>query len=266
VTPGNLLGRMTGGRGGDAHAARSACSRLFRQGKASAREVGPEAVADAGFVAAILRDPFDDAPRMAYADWLTERDDPRGEFVAAQLELARGADSCPCPVKRAGGANDADRPQPCLRCAWCRLNLRAFMLLNQGAERWFTLDGWVPRQTGNGFVEYWAQGEDFLAPGKALIRRGFVAHVTLTLADFLAHAAALLGAAPLESVRLADWWWIADVGYTQDERHLLPLHLYCQGHWPSRSGAERAVSDKCVAHGRRLAGLPALPAKEAARE
>lgn len=32
-----------------------------------------------------IRDaPFDDAPRLVYADWLSERGDPRGEFIASQ--------------------------------------------------------------------------------------------------------------------------------------------------------------------------------------
>lgn len=55
------------------------------------------------FVAAPARDwieqiaarPDDDALRLVYADWLTERDDPLGEFITLQVQLAaleRGAD------------------------------------------------------------------------------------------------------------------------------------------------------------------------------
>src|ERR1043166_1062306 len=36
---------------------------------------------------AILADPEDLAARSAYADWLTEHDDPRGEFIQCQLAL-----------------------------------------------------------------------------------------------------------------------------------------------------------------------------------
>ncbi|HEY1186731.1 MAG TPA: TIGR02996 domain-containing protein [Gemmata sp.] len=47
--------------------------------------------ARAGFLAAILESPADDAPRLAYADWLRERDDPfdqaHGRFLAAGLAL-----------------------------------------------------------------------------------------------------------------------------------------------------------------------------------
>lgn len=37
----------------------------------------------------ICADPADDQPRLIYADWLDERDDPRGEFIRVQIALAR---------------------------------------------------------------------------------------------------------------------------------------------------------------------------------
>jgi len=36
-------------------------------------------------LAAIVAHPDDDTPRAVFADWLTERRDPRGEFIALQL-------------------------------------------------------------------------------------------------------------------------------------------------------------------------------------
>ncbi len=39
----------------------------------------------------ILANPDDDAPRLVYADALTERGDPRGELIVVQCLLARGA-------------------------------------------------------------------------------------------------------------------------------------------------------------------------------
>jgi uncharacterized protein (TIGR02996 family) len=36
-------------------------------------------------LAAVLANPRDDAPRLVYADWLIERRDPRGEFIARQV-------------------------------------------------------------------------------------------------------------------------------------------------------------------------------------
>ncbi|MDX2010616.1 MAG: TIGR02996 domain-containing protein [Myxococcaceae bacterium] len=39
---------------------------------------------------AMLKAPWDDAPRLVYADWLSEQDDPRGEFIVVQCRLASG--------------------------------------------------------------------------------------------------------------------------------------------------------------------------------
>lgn len=41
-------------------------------------------------LAAIHAAPEDDAPRLVYADWLVEREDPRGELINLQIALARG--------------------------------------------------------------------------------------------------------------------------------------------------------------------------------
>ncbi|MBX7114254.1 MAG: TIGR02996 domain-containing protein [Myxococcaceae bacterium] len=40
-------------------------------------------------VNAILKSPEDDTPRLVYADWLTERNDPRGELISVQCALAQ---------------------------------------------------------------------------------------------------------------------------------------------------------------------------------
>lgn len=41
------------------------------------------------FMEVIASDPDNDAPRLAYADWLVENKNPFGEFIRIQLELAR---------------------------------------------------------------------------------------------------------------------------------------------------------------------------------
>jgi len=41
------------------------------------------------FLAAITANPADDLPRLVYADWLDERDDPRGAFVRLHAELRK---------------------------------------------------------------------------------------------------------------------------------------------------------------------------------
>jgi uncharacterized protein (TIGR02996 family) len=45
--------------------------------------------AEAGFLADIFDNPEDDVPRLVFADWLTERGDPRGDLLRVQCQLAR---------------------------------------------------------------------------------------------------------------------------------------------------------------------------------
>lgn len=61
---------------------------------------GPRASAGLGEAAlrdAVAADVDDDAPRLVYADWLTERGDPLGEFIVLQCQLEKEPD----PKKRA---------------------------------------------------------------------------------------------------------------------------------------------------------------------
>src|SRR5262245_9090295 len=44
---------------------------------------------EAAFLERVCADPEDDGPRLVFADWLDERDDPRGEFIRVQVALAR---------------------------------------------------------------------------------------------------------------------------------------------------------------------------------
>src|SRR5215471_4955200 len=44
---------------------------------------------EAAFLADVAADPGDDHVRLIFADWLSERGDPRGDFLRAQCELAR---------------------------------------------------------------------------------------------------------------------------------------------------------------------------------
>lgn len=44
---------------------------------------------NAELYAAVLADPDDDAPRLVYADWLSERGDPWGELIAVQIARTR---------------------------------------------------------------------------------------------------------------------------------------------------------------------------------
>lgn len=44
----------------------------------------------AAFMREIIADPDNDVPRLVYADWFADLDDPRGELIRVQCELAAG--------------------------------------------------------------------------------------------------------------------------------------------------------------------------------
>jgi uncharacterized protein (TIGR02996 family) len=44
---------------------------------------------DEAFIRAIVDSPGDDLPRLVYADWLDDRDDPRGPYLRAEFEWAK---------------------------------------------------------------------------------------------------------------------------------------------------------------------------------
>ena len=44
---------------------------------------------EAAFLERVCAQPDDDGPRLVFADWLDERDDPRGQFIRVQLALSR---------------------------------------------------------------------------------------------------------------------------------------------------------------------------------
>jgi uncharacterized protein (TIGR02996 family) len=48
-------------------------------------------VNDEAFLRAVADDPADETTRLVYADWLDERDDPRGEYIRLQVEIERTA-------------------------------------------------------------------------------------------------------------------------------------------------------------------------------
>lgn len=231
----------------------------------TAIDAGPAA----GFLRDILADPADDAPRMAYADWLAERGDPRGEFVAVQLRLA---------------ALEGDGAGRMLSVAadldYVPLKWRERELREKHSAEWVVRD--IP------FIM------DVVGLDVFRYRRGFVDRVELTLAAFEAHAAALFAAAPIEGVRLADrrphrgpfdgndcWWW-NDGGETlrPDDRpadSYLPRWLFRAAYkmargdhpppvgfaLPSEGRALSVVSAVLAARGRRKAGLPPPPAAKA---
>jgi uncharacterized protein (TIGR02996 family) len=101
---------------------------------------------------AILEDPDDDAPRLAYADWLDEHADPdRAEFIRAQIERARLPEGDPRRFE---------------------LEKREAQLLRLHKKAWRRpLPSWARRDAvfHRGFVvKVYVEAEAFLASGDAL--------------------------------------------------------------------------------------------------
>lgn len=124
------------------------------------------------FMAAILAEPDEDLPRLAFADWLEERGDSvRSEFVRVQcnwwIEIA-----CIC-----GGR---------ATCVPCELRRRERELLNAHVNEWSPADKtWA---CANGDQITWS--------------RGFVSAITMTAADWLLHAGVILTQQPIREVTL----------------------------------------------------------------
>lgn len=134
------------------------------------------------FLRAVLEEPADDAARVAFADWLMERDDPalqaRGSFVAVQMELARLPD---CPTKE----------QEPFAFILCRLGCPRCVLRRRERE----LAGyWEGTSESRHFVRGLLDWNDvcrrewgFLPPEdwRHTFRRGFVEEIALTCEMFL---------------------------------------------------------------------------------
>ena len=58
---------------------------------------------DEAFIRTIVDRPGDDLPRLVYADWLDERDDPRGAYLRAELEWAKAKQTAGFIVLRLNG-------------------------------------------------------------------------------------------------------------------------------------------------------------------
>ncbi len=113
----------------------------------------------AALIAAIRENPDDDTPRLVFADWLDEHDEPdRAEFIRVECELARTPDSS----KR-----------------WKHLNTRAEKLFDAHTEEW------AGPLAQPGVVE------DYHT------RRGFINLIELSAAQFARHAGTIFAHAPI---------------------------------------------------------------------
>lgn len=136
-------------------------------------------------LAAILANPDEDTPRLAYADEIEEEEPEHAEFIRVQCKIARmhpGDLMCDRTGDFLSHAGGAKLFTPRCRCKPCSLVRREYML-------------------GRRFIHwYWCKG---IPPGtQKNYRRGFIEHITCTAADWLTHADAIVKQHPVRKVRL----------------------------------------------------------------
>lgn len=221
---------------------------------------------------AILEFPAEDTPRLMYADWCDENNDPdRAAFIRAQIELARlpvcdveggiHCDTCSLPTGRY-------RYTKRCRGEVCKLRVKEYYSSRQHIV-WDWTNG-IPRGT----YERWG--------------RGFVFDVQLSADEFAPHAGKILSAHPVTRVRLRDrvpidgsaWSRGHAVvrprgGFARPRRltteqieqaaipsvifdHLPGVDQYMN--WRDFEDPLGALCIACVSYGRYRAGLPPLPA------
>jgi uncharacterized protein (TIGR02996 family) len=138
-------------------------------------------VSERAFIRTIVENPDDDTARLVFADWLDERDDPRGPFIRTQCELARLAPD--------------DRREDALRAEESRLSGPAIAAFVRS----------VPETLVRYYDPYYA--------GSDVYHRGLLDSVRLTpddaLEHFLLHAPELFEFAPIQTLHLQpvleDW-------------------------------------------------------------
>jgi uncharacterized protein (TIGR02996 family) len=167
---------------------------------------------------AILTNPDEDTPRLAYADEIQDADPARAEFIRVQVARVRcpnrglGLDECPeCDARQA-------REQELLR--------------DIGYDIVNTPRVWPVSMT-LGAAEPYPPGLGIEGPPRLVVRRGFVEQWRMTAEDWLAHADQILAHHPLRHVTLTTWPDYAFVGYKTDDDPISPtvveLHFVVAG-------------------------------------
>ena len=174
-------------------------------------------------LAAIIANPDEDTPRLAYADLIQEAgEEERAEFIRVQCELARlnrGPDCPICGWPFAKSVNDGCVPNNC--CYRPREGTSEYFgvtlnrakldaLRRREQELWLHSRDWFntapipnkhPATTKSDVFAAFAQTAG--GPGFAsLVQRGFIQAVLCTAADWLAHADAILATHPVRKVVL----------------------------------------------------------------
>lgn len=169
--------------------------------------------------AAILEQPDEDTPRLAYADLLDERggvgDRERAAFIRAQIATARhGYENMVCERRQVKLSHTRDvGPLFVLRCRCrpCSLSRREYeaskrhvLLWEREAMRpwWEAFRSAVAAVAIDPLNRYDPLGE---MPPFPWFRRGFVSRVRLSSEQLRHHGAAIFAANPIEVLTLADW-------------------------------------------------------------
>jgi uncharacterized protein (TIGR02996 family) len=194
---------------------------------------------DAAFVADIRSSPDDDVPRLIYADWLTDQDDPRGLFIRLDIECL--AEANPLHL---------------------RTLLRDRRRLLQRYESWWSPADKVVAIGGftRGFLESVTMtAQQVIDHGEELFAREPIDELRMDL-SWADHGIALAEAPALRSIRrlrltYASVW--RGILSFLDSPHLTALEaLTVQRLWQRRSFADRDLS--AVTHSRHFPQLRIL--------
>lgn len=150
-------------------------------------------------LADVLANPRDDGPRTVLADWLGERDDPRGELIVLQLALARPAVGARAYVYRHRGEQRTEQEE--------EIEARVKRLLKAHQVAWLapfrpSIRTWQWRR---GFADWFeADAAKFLQGLPVMAKHTPIAHAKLTgmKADTLARLCAREELRQLESLDL----------------------------------------------------------------
>ncbi len=163
----------------------------------------------------VLAAPDDDEPRLVYADWLTERGDPRGEFITIQCDLARrGPDATGEDVER--------------------LRAREVQLLARHKKTWIGRFSGTRTEMSFGSKTY-TKG----SPTKWEFERGFVDAVTMWTTDFARNAPALMACEPVRVLHLTNGYLTELLEQCPEMRLLRELDLAT---WKFRGDELRALA------------------------
>lgn len=172
---------------------------------------------------AIIGDPADDLPRLAYADWCDERgDEARAEFIRVQIEDARLR---PLDDYATGAEINDSWTREALHVRLSALRKRERVILSDHAHVWFRdAFPWCEPPGEALFAQWWSQ-----------IGRGFLSIVRCPLQAWLDHGKAICAAHPVERVELSDrkphgvegvrrgWWGSDSLTHGPDN---LPVSLW----------------------------------------